>query len=56
MRDGIRDYDLLRMIEARSKADADAFCRRFVIDNATYDTNISHFRQLRREMLEYLSQ
>ena len=55
MRDGIRDYDLLRMIEARSKADADAFCRRFVIDNATYDTNISHFRQLRREMLEYLS-
>ena len=55
MRDGIRDYDLLRMIEARSKADADAFCRRFVIDNATYDTDISHFRQLRREMLEYLS-
>ena len=55
MRDGIRDYDLLRMIEARSKADADAFCQRFVVDNATYDTDINHFRQLRREMLEYLS-
>ena len=55
MRDGIRDYDLLRMIEARSKSDADAFCQRFVMDNATYDTDISHFRALRREMLEYLS-
>ncbi len=55
MRDGIRDYDLLKMVEARSKADADAFCRRFVIDNATYDTDITHFRQLRRDMLEYLS-
>ncbi len=55
MRDGIRDYDLLRMIEARSKADADAFCARFVVDNATYNTDISNFRRLRRDMLEYLS-
>ena len=55
MRDGIRDYDLLRMIESRSKADADAFCARFVMDNATYNTNIDNFRRLRRDMLEYLS-
>ncbi len=55
MRDGIRDYDLLRMIEARSKADADNFCKRFVMDNATYNTSIDNFRLLRKDMLEYLS-
>lgn len=55
MRDGIRDYDLLRMIESRSKVDADAFCHRLVLGPAQYDTNLADFRQLRREMLEYLS-
>ena len=57
MRDGIRDFDLLRMIEKRSKADADAFCARLVLDSEapSYDMDVHHFRALRRDMLEYLS-
>ena len=57
MRDGIRDFDLLRMIESRSKADADAFCARLILDAEapSYDMDVKHFRQLRRDMLEYLS-
>lgn len=58
MRDGIRDFDLLRMIEKRSKADADAFCARLIVDRGAplYDMDVQHFRQLRKDMLEYLSQ
>lgn len=57
MRDGIRDFDLLRMIEKRSKADADAFCARLILDAEapSYDMDVKHFRELRRDMLEYLS-
>ena len=57
MRDGVRDFDLLRMIENRSKADADAFCARLILDAEapSYDMDVKHFRELRRDMLEYLS-
>lgn len=57
MRDGIRDFDLLRMIEKRSKADADAFCARLVLDSEapSYDMDVHHFRALRKDMLEYLA-
>ena len=57
MRDGIHDYDLLKMIENRSKADADAFCARLILDAEapSYDMDVKHFRALRRDMLEYLS-
>ena len=57
MRDGIHDFDLLRMIEERSKADADAFCRRLLTnpDAPEYDMDVNHFRALRKDMLEYLS-
>jgi hypothetical protein len=45
------------MIESRSKADADAFCARLILDAEapSYDMDVRHFRQLRRDMLEYLS-
>ncbi len=57
MRDGIHDFDLLRMIEERSKADADAFCRRLLTNPEApeYDMDVNHFRVLRKDMLEYLS-
>ena len=57
MRDGIRDYDLLKMVEQKSKADADAFCNRLIInaEAPTYDMDVSDFRQLRKDILEYLS-
>lgn len=56
MRDGIRDYDLLRMVEARDKQKAMDFCNSIVLARDSYVMDTQHFRQVRREMLEYLSQ
>lgn len=55
MRDGIRDYDLLRMVEEKDKALADDFCHRLVQGPAQYDLDLTDFRQLRRDILDYLS-
>ena len=54
MRDGINDYDLLKMVEEISPDMADEFCGRVVQNNATYNTDVASFRQLRKEILEYL--
>lgn len=54
MRDGINDYDLLKMVEEISPDKADEFCDRLVQNNATYNTDISSFRSLRKDILEYL--
>ena len=56
MRDGIRDFDLLRMVERISPSQAEDFCTRLVQDNATYNTDIKSFRKLRKDILEYLEQ
>ena len=56
MRDGIRDFDLLRMVEKKSASQAEEFCTRLVQDNATYNTDVASFRQLRRDILEYLEE
>lgn len=56
MRDGIRDYDLLKMAETKDPGKAEEFCSRLVQDNATYNTDVKAFRQLRKEILEYLTQ
>lgn len=55
MRDGIRDYDLLKMVEAKSPSKADEFLGRIVKGAADYDINVEHFRACRKEMLEYLA-
>lgn len=74
MRDGINDYELLKMIEAKDPSAAQDFLHRIVYetplnnpgpDNARadcyssryefYDSNVRHLREVRREMLEYLS-
>jgi hypothetical protein len=55
MRDGLRDYDLLKMVAQVSEADAKAFCRRIVWNSDQYETDIEAFRQVRKEILEYLS-
>lgn len=56
MRDGIRDYDLLKEVEAKSPAKAEEFCARLVKANDSYDMDIDHFRELRKDILEYLSE
>ena len=55
MRDGLRDYDLLRMVAQRSEADAKAFCKRVVWKSDQFESDMDVFRQVRKEILEYLS-
>lgn len=55
MRDGIRDYDLLKKIEARDPARARAFADAIVFGFDRYDSSVQRFRQIRQEMLEYLA-
>ncbi len=54
MRDGIRDYELLKMVEGVSPAKAEEICGKVVRSNAYYNLEVSNFRQVRREMLEFL--
>lgn len=55
MRDGIRDYDLLKMVEARNPQMARFFCDQIVLGPDSYNLDPDHFNQIRREMLEFLS-
>jgi len=55
MRDGIRDYDLLKMVEARDPVKANEFLGLVVKGTANYDTDVANFRETRKQMLEYLS-
>lgn len=55
MRDGIRDFDPLKLVEAKDKETAQEFVKEMVQDYGTYNTEIEHFRDLRKRMLEYLS-
>jgi len=56
LRDGIRDYDLLRMVEARDAAKAQEFLGTVVRDADDMITDRAIFRAVRKEMLEYLSE
>ncbi len=56
MRDGIKDFDLLKLVETKSPSKAEEFCEEMVQDYGTYNTDIDHFRDLRRRILEYLSE
>ena len=55
MRDGLRDYDLLKMVAQVSENDAKTFCRKIVWNSAEYETDMDIFRDVRKEILEYLS-
>lgn len=56
MRDGIRDYELLRLVREKSESKADEFASEIVIDYDKYNTDIDKFRDVRHEILEYLSE
>ncbi|WP_290541083.1 glycoside hydrolase domain-containing protein [Alistipes sp.] len=56
MRDGIRDYDLLKMVESRDSIRAQSFVNAIIFDFDRYDTSVSRFRQIRREILEFLEE
>ena len=55
MRDGLRDYDLLKMVAAISESDAKEFCRKVVWGSDKFETDMDSFRNTRKEILEYLS-
>ena len=55
MRDGIRDYELLRMVEKISSAKAQELCGKIVTDNAHYELGLDNFKEVRKEMLDFLS-
>jgi hypothetical protein len=55
MRDGIYDYELLKMLAQKQPEEARDICRRVVIDFNVYDTEIKSFRGKRKQILELLS-
>lgn len=55
MRDGIEDYELLKMLEARNPKAAKELVRQVVNDFKTYDINVVTFRETRLRILELLS-
>ena len=56
MRDGIVDYELLKMLEEKKPAVAKEICRQVVYEFAKYDTDIKAFRAKRKFILQQLSQ
>lgn len=56
MRDGINDYELLRMMEKKNPAGAKELAEGVVINFDSYDNDINNFRQRRVKMLQWLSE
>lgn len=56
MRDGINDYTLLQMLEAKNSALAKKIIDNMVFRFDWYDTSIRHFRKARKEMLMALEE
>lgn len=54
MRDGIIDYELLKMLEKRNPEKATQLTAALIYDFDKYDTDIAHFRAIRRQLLEAL--
>ncbi len=55
MRDGIVDYELLKMLAEKKPAIAKEICRQVVYDFAKYDTDIKSFRAKRKFILQQLA-
>jgi len=52
MRDGIEDYELLRLLAAKKPGEADAICRSVVRSLTNYTLDPAEFSQARRRLLE----
>ena len=53
-RDGIEDYELLKMLQAKDQKKADEICSSMVQGFVKYDVDINHFRAARLKLLESL--
>ena len=56
MRDGIEDYELLRLLAATSPRKAQALAERMVPKMSRPEKDVARFRRARRELLAALSQ
>lgn len=56
MRDGIYDYELLKMLEHKDPAKAKSIADELILDFNDYDNSIRYFRQKRKQLLEALAQ
>jgi hypothetical protein len=56
MRDGIEDYELLRLLSQKSPEKANALAERMVPKMAQPEKDVMRFRQARRELLEALAE
>lgn len=56
MRDGIVDYELLKMLEEKKPEVAKEICRQVVYGFDKYDVDIKSFREKRKRILEMLSE
>lgn len=55
MRDGIDDYQLLKMVEKKDEKRARGFANSIILNFNEYDGSIRHFRNIRKQMLDFLS-
>lgn len=56
VRDGLYDYELLKMYEEKDSAAARKLCDSRIVDFKHYDMSISSFRATRKQLLEKLSE
>lgn len=55
MRDGIRDYDLFCLVENKIPGKGKELVKKIILDYDSYDTSVSEFRNVRKQLLEIAS-
>lgn len=55
MRDGIRDYDLFRLVESRFPGKGKELVKKIIMNHDNYETSVAEFRKVRRRLLELAS-
>lgn len=56
MRDGIDDYQLLKMVENKDAKRAKSFTDAIIFNFNDYEASVTSFRNIRKQMLDFLSQ
>ena len=56
MRDGIDDYQLLKMVEAKDPVRANRIVSSIILEMNSYDNSVTYFREVRKQMLDFLAQ
>ena len=54
LRDGVADYELLKLLEKKSSSQASLLVNKVIKNHDSYDNSIGNFRETRRQLLEAL--